>query len=106
MPTNAEEGKWFQALDERYLLPLFSNATASRTFHARKARRASGMGTPGGRFAPPPESDDEDGDHPEPPGPEGLEDVVSPTDLCVPPPRRTLQSANTHHCGAQFEETC
>ncbi|KAF8644017.1 hypothetical protein AX16_008733 [Volvariella volvacea WC 439] len=34
-----EDGKWFQTLDERYLLPLFSNATASRTFHARKARR-------------------------------------------------------------------
>ncbi|KAG2144004.1 sodium/hydrogen exchanger [Suillus cothurnatus] len=34
-----EDGKWFQELDERYLLPLFSNATASRTFHARRARR-------------------------------------------------------------------
>ncbi|KAJ6463530.1 Sodium/hydrogen exchanger family-domain-containing protein [Mycena sanguinolenta] len=34
-----EDGKWFQALDERYLLPLFSNATASRTFHARRAQR-------------------------------------------------------------------
>ena len=51
-----EDGKWFQALDQRYLLPLFSNATASRTFHARRARRtasginvstsASPMGTP------------------------------------------------------------
>ncbi|KIM41873.1 hypothetical protein M413DRAFT_445084 [Hebeloma cylindrosporum] len=52
-----EDGKWFQAIDERYLLPIFSNATASRTFHARRARRtasglaasgshASGMGTP------------------------------------------------------------
>ena len=43
-----EEGKWFQELDERYLLPLFSNATASRTFHARRARRSqnSGMGSP------------------------------------------------------------
>lgn len=49
------DGKWFQALDERYLLPLFSNATASRTFHARRARRstlaaggagASALGTP------------------------------------------------------------
>jgi sodium/hydrogen exchanger-like protein 6/7 len=38
-----EDGKWFQALDERYLLPLFSNATASRTFHARKARRSLGQ---------------------------------------------------------------
>ncbi|KAF9450754.1 sodium/hydrogen exchanger [Macrolepiota fuliginosa MF-IS2] len=38
-----EDGRWFQNLDERYLLPLFSNATASRTFHARKsARKASG----------------------------------------------------------------
>jgi sodium/hydrogen exchanger-like protein 6/7 len=38
-----DDGKWFQTLDERYLLPLFSNATASRTFHARRARRiASG----------------------------------------------------------------
>lgn len=36
-----EEGKWFQTLDERYLLPLFSNATASRTFHARRARRTA-----------------------------------------------------------------
>ncbi|KAF8440014.1 Sodium/hydrogen exchanger family-domain-containing protein, partial [Boletus edulis BED1] len=34
-----EDGKWFQTIDERYLLPLFSNATASRTFHARRARR-------------------------------------------------------------------
>jgi solute carrier family 9 (sodium/hydrogen exchanger), member 6/7 len=42
-----EDGKWFQALDERYLLPLFSNATASRTFHARKARR-NGVGPSGG----------------------------------------------------------
>ena len=54
-PIVGEDGKWFQTLDERYLLPLFSNATASRTFHARRARRtmsghasaiASGMGTP------------------------------------------------------------
>lgn len=29
---------WFHAIDERYLLPLFSNAVASRTFHARRAR--------------------------------------------------------------------
>ncbi|KAH0579999.1 hypothetical protein H2248_002817 [Termitomyces sp. 'cryptogamus'] len=56
-----QDGKWFQALDERYLLPIFSNATASRTFHARRARRSaprtngqgngngsgSGAGTPG-----------------------------------------------------------
>ncbi len=37
-----EDGRWFQNLDERYLLPLFSNATASRTFHARKSARKSG----------------------------------------------------------------
>ncbi|KAL1664601.1 Sodium/hydrogen exchanger family-domain-containing protein [Schizophyllum commune] len=36
----SEDSKWFQALDERYLLPIFSNATASRTFHARRQRRA------------------------------------------------------------------
>ena len=44
-----EDGKWFQALDERYLLPLFSNATASRTFNARRASRrlASGNGSGG-----------------------------------------------------------
>ena len=45
-----EEGKWFQELDERYLLPLFSNATASRTFHARRARRSQQSG-PGSPFA-------------------------------------------------------
>jgi sodium/hydrogen exchanger-like protein 6/7 len=36
-----EDSKWFQEIDERYLLPLFSNATASRTFHARRARRSA-----------------------------------------------------------------
>ncbi|KAI0056841.1 sodium/hydrogen exchanger [Artomyces pyxidatus] len=40
----AAGSEWFQSIDERYLLPLFSNATASRTFHARKMRRASGFG--------------------------------------------------------------
>lgn len=38
----SEDGKWFQAIDERYLLPLFSNATASRTFYAKRMRRAPG----------------------------------------------------------------
>ena len=42
-----EDGKWFQAIDERYLLPLFSNATASRSFYARRMRRASGVGGEG-----------------------------------------------------------
>ncbi|KAJ7699334.1 Sodium/hydrogen exchanger family-domain-containing protein [Mycena rosella] len=50
-----EDGKWFQALDERYLLPLFSNATASRTFHARRARRSAGASV----TASPVGSDDE-----------------------------------------------
>lgn len=54
-----EDGKWFQTLDERYLLPLFSNATASRTFHARRARRNAslvymqgGIGSPGADGTP------------------------------------------------------
>ena len=43
-----EDGRWFHNLDERFLLPLFSNATASRTFHARKsARKPSGRGVSG-----------------------------------------------------------
>ncbi|KAH9068404.1 sodium/hydrogen exchanger [Lactarius deliciosus] len=45
---HAEDGKWFQAIDERYLLPLFSNATASRSFYARRMRRASGVGESNG----------------------------------------------------------
>jgi sodium/hydrogen exchanger-like protein 6/7 len=45
-PTErSEDSKWFQAIDERYLLPLFSNATASRTFYARRMRRSAGNGT-------------------------------------------------------------
>ncbi|KAF8900437.1 hypothetical protein CPB84DRAFT_1847235 [Gymnopilus junonius] len=49
MGLGGEDGKWFQTIDERYLLPIFSNATASRTFHARRARRAaSGLGGAGG----------------------------------------------------------
>lgn len=76
-PVPGQEGKWFQALDERYLLPLFSNATASRTFHARRAQRnsvagrvgaagSSGAGLPGtsihsGAATPGYSTDDEDG---------------------------------------------
>jgi len=41
--SSNEEGKWFQAIDERYLLPLFSNATASRSFNARKNARRQAM---------------------------------------------------------------
>ncbi|KAJ7607335.1 sodium/hydrogen exchanger [Roridomyces roridus] len=64
----AEDGKWFTALDERYLLPLFSNATASRTFHARRARRsASGVGgsAMGSAVGSPAGTDDEGGGGPE-----------------------------------------
>ncbi|KAJ6556887.1 Sodium/hydrogen exchanger family-domain-containing protein [Mycena sp. CBHHK59/15] len=59
-----EDGKWFQALDERYLLPLFSNATASRTFHARRARRSTsgpGGSTVVSAVGSPADSDDEGG---------------------------------------------
>jgi solute carrier family 9 (sodium/hydrogen exchanger), member 6/7 len=57
-----EDGKWFQELDERYLLPIFSNATASRTFHARKARRtAAAAGQGGSSHGTPMESDDDEG---------------------------------------------
>lgn len=58
----SEDGKWFQALDERYLLPIFSNATASRTFHARRARRSSGVpvdSMQGSVLGTPADSDDE-----------------------------------------------
>jgi hypothetical protein len=45
----SEDGKWFQSIDERYLLPLFSNATASRTFYAKRTRRAPGRWSRGKR---------------------------------------------------------
>lgn len=35
------DGQWFNVLDERYLLPVFSNATASRKQASRKAARKS-----------------------------------------------------------------
>ncbi|WVR06487.1 sodium/hydrogen exchanger 3 [Kwoniella sp. DSM 27419] len=35
------DGQWFTALDERYLLPLFSNSVTARRHHAKKARKAS-----------------------------------------------------------------
>lgn len=55
-----EDGKWFQALDERYLLPIFSNATASRTFHARRARRtSSGLAVHTSNAGTPADSEDE-----------------------------------------------
>lgn len=63
-PQIGEEGKWFQTLDERYFLPLFSNATASRSFHARRVRRTSGVpagSAEGSINATPAESEDEGG---------------------------------------------
>ena len=71
VPPSDADGKWFQTLDERYLLPLFSNATASRSFHARKARRSAAVSPAGGgsgsgsRFGTPAETDDEADDRPE-----------------------------------------
>ncbi|KAF8999849.1 Sodium/hydrogen exchanger family-domain-containing protein [Cyathus striatus] len=53
-----EDSKWFQTIDERYLLPLFSNATASRTFHARRQRRTSGI-SPNSAAGSPRDSEDE-----------------------------------------------
>lgn len=51
------DGQWFTSLDERYLLPLFSNSVTARRHHAKKARKGrassgaynggeSGSGTP------------------------------------------------------------
>jgi sodium/hydrogen exchanger-like protein 6/7 len=55
-----EDGKWFQTIDERYLLPIFSNATASRTFHARRARRSAGPSSiTGSAMNTPVDSEDE-----------------------------------------------
>ncbi|KAF7369823.1 Sodium/hydrogen exchanger [Mycena venus] len=87
-----EDGKWFQALDERYLLPLFSNATASRTFHARRAQRrtasgaaAGGSGGPTSVVASPTESDDEGA---------GADDEGEAVELGVPPAQRTARPGN------------
>ena len=44
------DGQWFTALDERYLLPLFSNSVTARRHHAKKARKASVY--PGGESGP------------------------------------------------------
>lgn len=35
------DGQWFTALDERYLLPLFSNSVTARRHHAKRAKKAS-----------------------------------------------------------------
>lgn len=51
------DGQWFTALDERYLLPLFSNSVTARRHQARKAKRAhvhgGGGGGPGSDAASP-----------------------------------------------------
>lgn len=63
------DGQWFTALDERYLLPLFSNSVTARRHHAKKARRKassvhnggdshSGAGTPQGLSLDIPRSDE------------------------------------------------
>ena len=73
-PTAAErvdDGKWFQAIDERYLLPLFSNATASRSFYARRMRRTAtgvlgdGNGAGGGSGAEVEPGEEAEPDEPE-----------------------------------------
>jgi sodium/hydrogen exchanger-like protein 6/7 len=35
------DGQWFTALDERYLLPLFSNSVTARRHQAKKAKKAT-----------------------------------------------------------------
>ncbi|EGG03064.1 uncharacterized protein MELLADRAFT_117394 [Melampsora larici-populina 98AG31] len=42
------DGQWFTVLDEQYLLPVFSNATASRKQASRKALRNQRITMPGG----------------------------------------------------------
>lgn len=43
--TNLAGADWsFKAVDERYLLPLFSNSVASRSSNARRASRRAAMG--------------------------------------------------------------
>jgi len=37
------DGQWFQKIDERYLLPMFSNSVASRKHEARKVARKEGI---------------------------------------------------------------
>lgn len=60
----AQDRKWFQAIDERYLLPLFSNATASRTFHARQALlRRNGQSGNGNENSGMVEYEEEDQEH-------------------------------------------
>nr|XP_019012925.1 sodium/hydrogen exchanger 3 [Kwoniella pini CBS 10737]OCF51706.1 sodium/hydrogen exchanger 3 [Kwoniella pini CBS 10737] len=39
-----KDGQWFTALDERYLLPLFSNSVTARRHHAKKQTRKVSSG--------------------------------------------------------------
>lgn len=41
LPRVWRDGQWFTVLDERYLLPVFSNATASRRQASKKALKAN-----------------------------------------------------------------
>ncbi|KAG8813604.1 monovalent cation:H+ antiporter, CPA1 (nhx1) [Serendipita sp. 399] len=62
---------WFHAIDERYLLPLFSNAVASRSFHARIANRRATLSQTA-LNAPGPHYDDSEYDsHPDSPTVDG-----------------------------------
>lgn len=59
------DGQWFTALDERYLLPLFSNSVTARRAATRKAKKASlypsgGQGTRSGDQTPVGEGFEED----------------------------------------------
>jgi sodium/hydrogen exchanger-like protein 6/7 len=85
-----EDGKWFQAIDERYLLPLFSNATASRSFYARRMRRTPGVGEGNGGGSG---VEVEPGEEAEADGPE--------VDLG----RRTSSAAVAHGFGLGLEES-
>jgi sodium/hydrogen exchanger-like protein 6/7 len=46
------DGQWFTALDERYLLPLFSNSVASRRHQAKKLNKRAASVYNGGDGSP------------------------------------------------------
>ncbi len=58
------DGQWFTALDERYLLPLFSNSVASRRHQAKRLiKRASIYGSESGPTSPAREDAHEEGEY-------------------------------------------
>ncbi|KZT52298.1 sodium/hydrogen exchanger [Calocera cornea HHB12733] len=68
------DSRWFTEIDERFLLPLFSNSVASRRFHARKASaRRMRQGTEGT-----PEGEESDGEAPARPAPAPLQLGLGP----------------------------